>query len=104
MVTSFATFLIAGAMAIRMRVQLAVPNNDFVSLTSFNELFTVHGTIVLFLFLGPFAFGTAHYLVPIMIGAPDMAFLRFNAFSLSMGVWRTTCTPTGAALLPFSVS
>ena len=41
----------------------------------------MHGTIMLFLFLGPFAFGTANYLVPIQIGAPDMAFPRFNAFS-----------------------
>jgi cytochrome c oxidase subunit I len=81
MVTSFIMFLIAGAMAILMRVQLAVPNNNFVSLTTFNELFTIHGTIMLFLFLGPFAFGTANYLVPIQVGAPDMAFPRFNAFS-----------------------
>jgi cytochrome c oxidase subunit I len=81
MVTSFTMFLIAGAMAILMRVQLSVPNNNFVSLETFNELFTIHGTIMLFLFLGPFAFGTANYLVPIQIGAPDMAFPRFNAFS-----------------------
>ncbi|HTT91335.1 MAG TPA: cbb3-type cytochrome c oxidase subunit I, partial [Acidimicrobiales bacterium] len=45
MVTSFTMFLIAGAMAILMRVQLAVPNNNFVSLETFNELFTIHGTI-----------------------------------------------------------
>ena len=81
MVTSFIMFLIAGAMAILIRVQLAVPNNNFVSLETFNELFTIHGTIMLFLFLGPFAFGTANYLVPIQVGAPDMAFPRFNAFS-----------------------
>ena len=81
MVTSFVMFLIAGAMAVLIRVQLAVPNNDFVSLTTYNQLFTIHGTIMLFLFLGPFAFGTANYLVPIQIGAPDMAFPRFNAFS-----------------------
>jgi len=81
MVTSFAMFLIAGAMAVLMRVQLSVPNNNFVSLDVFAQLFTMHGTIMLFLFLGPFAFGTANYLVPIQIGAPDMAFPRFNAFS-----------------------
>ena len=81
MVTSFVMFLIAGAMAVLIRVQLAVPNNDFVSLTTYNQLFTIHGTIMLFLFLGLFAFGTANYLVPIQIGAPDMAFPRFNAFS-----------------------
>jgi cytochrome c oxidase subunit 1 len=81
MVTSFIMFLIGGAMAILMRVQLSVPNNNFVSLDTFAQLFTIHGTIMLFLFLGPFAFGTANYLVPLQIGAPDMAFPRFNAFS-----------------------
>ncbi|MGH9071983.1 MAG: cytochrome c oxidase subunit I, partial [Acidimicrobiales bacterium] len=81
MVTSFIMFLIAGIMAVLMRVQLSVPNNNFVSLSTYAQLFTMHGTIMLFLFLGPFAFGTANYLVPIMIGAPDMAFPRFNAFS-----------------------
>ena len=74
-------FLIAGAMAVLMRVQLAVPNNNFMSLENYNQLFTMHGSIMLFLFLGPFAFGTANYLVPLQIGAPDMAFPRFNAFS-----------------------
>src|SRR5579875_129759 len=81
MVTSFVMFLVAGAMAVLMRVQLSVPNNNFVSLDVYAQLFTMHGTIMMFLFLGPFAFGTANYLVPIMIGAPDMAFPRFNAFS-----------------------
>jgi len=81
MVTSFVMFLVAGAMAVLMRVQLSVPNNNFVSLDAYAQLFTMHGTIMMFLFLGPFAFGTANYLVPIMIGAPDMAFPRFNAFS-----------------------
>ena len=70
MVTSFIMFLIAGAMAVLMRVQLAVPNNNFVSLETFNELFTIHGTIMLFLFLGPFAFGTANFLVPIQSAPP----------------------------------
>ncbi|HET9060551.1 MAG TPA: cbb3-type cytochrome c oxidase subunit I, partial [Acidimicrobiales bacterium] len=81
MVTSFTMFLIAGALAVLMRVQLAVPNNNFLSLETYNQLFTMHGSIMLFLFLGPFAFGAANYLVPLQIGAPDMAFPRFNAFS-----------------------
>ena len=81
MVTSFIMFLIAGAMAVLMRVQLAVPNNNFMSLETYNQLFTMHGSIMLFLFLGPFGFGMANYLVPLQIGAPDMAFPRFNAFS-----------------------
>jgi cytochrome c oxidase subunit 1 len=81
MVTSFIMFLVAGLMAVFMRVQLMVPNNNFMSLETYAQMFTMHGTIMLFLFLGPFAFGTANYLVPIQIGAPDMAFPRFNAFS-----------------------
>jgi cytochrome c oxidase subunit 1 len=64
-----------------MRTQLAVPNNNVVSLDVYNQLFTMHGTIMLFVFLGPFAFGLANYLVPLQIGAPDVAFPRFNALS-----------------------
>src|ERR1700683_2019533 len=60
MVTSFIMFLIAGAMAVLMRVQLSVPNNNFMSLEVYNQLFTMHGSIMLFLFLGPFGFGTAN--------------------------------------------
>src|SRR5579875_2628973 len=81
MVTSFIMFLIAGFMAVLMRVQLSVPNNNFVDLNTYNQLFTMHGSLMLYLFLGPFAFGMANYLVPLQIGAPDMAFPRFNAFS-----------------------
>jgi cytochrome c oxidase subunit 1 len=81
MITSFIMFLFAGALAEVMRTQLAVPNNNVVSFDEYNQLFTMHGSIMLYLFLGPFAFGLANYLVPLQIGAPDMAFPRFNAFS-----------------------
>jgi cytochrome c oxidase subunit 1 len=68
-------------MAVLMRAQLSVPNNNLVGLNTYDQLFTMHGSIMLYLFLGPFAFGLANYLVPLQIGAPDMAFPRFNAFS-----------------------
>jgi cytochrome c oxidase subunit 1 len=82
MVTALIGFLFAGSMALGIRTQLIVPNNHFVSENVFNQLFTMHGTIMLFVFLGPFAFaGLGNYLVPLMIGAPDMAFPRFNNLS-----------------------
>jgi cytochrome c oxidase subunit 1 len=81
MVTAFAFFLLAGLLAEGMRTQLAVPNGTFVNEATYNELFTMHGTMMMFLFAGPFAFGLANYLVPLQIGAPDMAFPRLNALS-----------------------
>jgi cytochrome c oxidase subunit 1 len=64
-----------------MRVQLAVPNNTFVSPQAFNRLFTMHGTTMVFFVGMPILFGFGNYLVPLMIGARDMAFPRLNAFS-----------------------
>ena len=81
MVTAFAFFLVGGALAELIRVQLYSPNNSVVSENTYNQLFTMHGSIMLFLFLGPFAFGLANYFVPIQIGARDMAFPRLNAMS-----------------------
>ncbi len=82
LVTSFIGFLFAGLLAEGIRTQLIVPNNNFVTENVYNQLFTMHGTIMLFVFLGPFGFaGLGNYLIPLMIGAPDMAFPRFNALS-----------------------
>jgi cytochrome c oxidase subunit 1 len=82
LVTGLVGFAVAGVMAMLMRTQLIVPNNHFISENTFNELFTLHGTIMLFVFAGPFAFaGFGNYLIPLMIGAPDMAFPRFNNLS-----------------------
>src|SRR5215216_6569407 len=81
MVTAFAFFLLGGALAMLIRTELADPGLDVVGENTYNQLFTMHGSIMLFLFLGPFAFGLANYLVPLHIGAPDMAFPRLNAFS-----------------------
>ena len=81
MVTAFAFFLLGGALAMVMRAELNRPGLEVVGEDTYNQLFTMHGSIMLFLFLGPFAFGLANYLVPLHIGARDMAFPRLNALS-----------------------
>ena len=73
--------VVAGAQALLMRIQLAVPNNHFVSPQVFNQLFTMHGTTMVFFVGMPVLFGFGNYLIPLMIGARDMAFPRLNAFS-----------------------
>ncbi len=80
-VTSLVFFAAAGLLALLIRAQLATPNEHFVTKNSYNELFTIHGTAMIFLFIVPFWAGLANYLVPLMIGARDMAFPRLNAFS-----------------------
>ena len=82
LITSFVFFLIAGCMAVIMRTQLASPDSSIVTQHGYNELFTIHGSLMLYLFAGPFAFGgLANYIVPLQVGAPDMAFPRLNALS-----------------------
>jgi cytochrome c oxidase subunit I len=76
------TFLLIGGIeAAIMRLQLIRPHNDFVTPQVFNQMFTMHGTTMIFFVVMPFLFGFANYLVPLMIGARDMAFPRLNAFS-----------------------
>jgi cytochrome c oxidase subunit I+III len=79
--TSFAFFFVAGALALVMRAQLAEADNNVVSPDLFNQLFTMHGTTMIFLFNTPVLAGFGNYLLPLMIGARDMAFPRLNAFS-----------------------
>jgi cytochrome c oxidase subunit 1 len=73
--------VIAGGEALIIRIQLMFPHNDFVSPQVFNRMFTMHGTTMIFFFAMPILFGIGNYLVPLMIGARDMAFPRLNAFS-----------------------
>jgi len=73
--------VIAGFEAVLIRIQLAVPNNTFLSPQVFNRLFTMHGTTMVFFVGMPILFGFGNYLIPLMIGARDMAFPRLNAFS-----------------------
>ena len=68
-------------LALLMRAQLATPNEHFLTKGSYNELFTMHGTTMIFLVVVPILAGLGNYLVPLMIGARDMAFPRLNALS-----------------------
>ena len=84
-----------GVEATIMRIQLIRPHNDFVSPQVFNRMFTMHGTTMIFFVAMPVLFGFANYLIPLMIGARDMAYPRLNAFSFWM-------TAFGGVLLYFS--
>jgi cytochrome c oxidase subunit I len=81
LVTSLIFGLIAGLEALLIRVQLAVPRNTFLDPGTFNTLFTMHGTTMIFLVVMPLLLGFANYVVPLQIGARDMAFPRLNALS-----------------------
>jgi cytochrome c oxidase subunit 1 len=80
-VHSFLYFMIGGLFAMLMRLQLAQPGGKFVDANTFNGLFSVHATILIFLFVIPVFAGLANFVLPLMIGAPDMAFPRLNALS-----------------------
>jgi cytochrome c oxidase subunit 1 len=75
-------FLVGGTEAFLMRLQLAVPDNHLLSEQFFNELFTMHGTTMIFLAVMPLSIGFINYIVPLQIGARDVAFPRLNALSL----------------------
>src|SRR5512143_1282655 len=79
-VTSFLFFLSGGIMALFIRLELAAPGQQIVSAQTYNMLFTMHGTTMIFLFVIPMFAGMGNSLVPLMIGARDMAFPRLNAF------------------------
>ena len=83
MITAFIFFILAGLEAVVMRVQLALPQLGVVSPDFYNQTFTMHGSTMMFLFVVPFVEGLAIYLVPLMIGAREMAFPRLNLF----GYW-----------------
>jgi cytochrome c oxidase subunit I len=74
-------FILGGFEALLMRIQLAQPENKFLSPDTYNQIFTMHGTTMIFLAVMPFAAGFGNYIVPLMIGARDMAFPKLNALS-----------------------
>jgi cytochrome c oxidase subunit 1 len=82
LVSAFVFFVIGGIEALLMRVQLAVPNNTVLSPDAYNQLMTMHGTTMVFLAIMPLNVGLGNYIVPLMIGARDMAFPRLNALSI----------------------
>jgi cytochrome c oxidase subunit 1 len=79
--TTFFFFLVGGVMALLVRIQLAEPQNKFLTPAQYNQIFTMHGTTMIFLWIIPVLAGFGNYFVPLMIGARDMAFPRINALS-----------------------
>jgi len=81
LVLTFAFFILGGVEALMMRLQLSQADNTLLTPQTYNELFTMHGSTMVFLFIVPFWAGVANYFVPLMIGARDMAFPKLNALS-----------------------
>ena len=102
-VTSFVFFVVGGLLALLMRAELARPGLQFLAPEQYNQLFTMHGTIMLLFYATPVVFGFANYVLPLQIGAPDVAFPRLNAFSYWLYVFGALIaisgffTPGGAA-------
>lgn len=80
-VTSLAFFVIGGLMALLIRAEIALPGMDFLSFEQFNQLFTMHGTVMLLFFTAAIVYGFGNLLIPVQIGAPHVAFPRLNAAS-----------------------
>ncbi len=103
LITSFGFFMAAGLMAMIMRIQLLGPDNHVVSDQQYNELFTMHGAIMLLLFATPLFVGLANEIMPLQIGSPDVAFPRLNLFSYYLFLFGglilliSFLTPGGAA-------
>jgi cytochrome c oxidase subunit 1 len=101
--TSFAFFIAGGLMALLMRAELARPELQFLSPEQYNQLLTMHGTIMLLMFATPLFFAFANLIMPLQIGAPDVAFPRLNAFSYWLFLFGSLIavsgflTPGGAA-------
>jgi cytochrome c oxidase subunit I+III len=81
MVTAFAFFLVGGVQAILMRLQLAAPENAFLDAETYNQLFTMHGTTMMFLFVIPFIEALGNYMLPLLLGTRDLPFPRLTALS-----------------------
>ena len=82
--TTFIFFIMGGLMAMLIRAELAAPGTQFVDANTYNGLFSVHASLMIFLFIIPVFAGIANFVIPLMIGAPDMAFPRLNALSFWM--------------------
>ncbi|HEY4625938.1 MAG TPA: cbb3-type cytochrome c oxidase subunit I, partial [Blastococcus sp.] len=101
--TSFAFFLAGGLMALLMRGELARPELQFLSPEQYNQLLTMHGTVMLLMFATPLFFAFANLIMPLQIGAPDVAFPRLNALSYWLFLFGSLIavsgflTPGGAA-------
>jgi cytochrome c oxidase subunit 1 len=97
LITAFGFYLFGGLLALLMRAELARPGMQFLSPEQYNQLFTMHGTIMLLFFATPIVFAFANFVVPIQIGAPDVSFPRLNAFAYWMFLFGGLITISGFA-------
>jgi cytochrome c oxidase subunit I len=95
LVTSLVFFAIGGVMALLMRIELARPGMQYLTSEQYNQLFTMHGTIMLLLFATPLVFAFANLVLPLQIGSPDVAFPRLNALSYWLYLFGATVTVSG---------
>ncbi len=95
LVTSFAFFIFGGILALMIRAELAQPGSQIVDDEVYNQLFTMHGTIMLLLFATPLFFGFGNAIMPLQIGAPDVAFPRLNMFSYWLYLFGGLITVSG---------
>ena len=94
-VACFTFFFVGGLMALLIRAELAAPGLQFLSNEQYNQLFTMHGTVMLLFYATPIVFGFANLVLPLQIGAPDVAFPRLNALSFWLFVFGATDRPGG---------
>ncbi|WP_198662544.1 cbb3-type cytochrome c oxidase subunit I, partial [Nocardiopsis sp. TNDT3] len=103
LITSFVFFLFGGLLAVLMRIELFFPGMQAMSNEQFNQLFTMHGTIMLLMFATPLFVGFSNVIMPLQIGSPDVAFPRMNLFSYYLFLFGSLIaisgflTPGGAA-------
>ena len=105
MVTAFISFMLSGFLAMLIRTELAAPGTQLLEADQYNQVFTMHGTTMIFLFIIPMLAGLANYIVPLQIGARDMAFPRLNALSYwlylfgAIMMFASFLAPQGAAAI-----
>ncbi|TCI99721.1 cytochrome c oxidase subunit I [Aeromicrobium sp. IC_218] len=95
MITSFVFFIIGGILALLIRANLAQPGSKLLSDETYNQMFTMHGTIMLLMFATPLFFGFSNAIMPLQIGAPDVAFPRLNMFSYWLYLFGSTIVVSG---------
>ncbi|HLU95564.1 MAG TPA: cytochrome c oxidase subunit I [Thermobifida alba] len=95
LITSFVFFVVAGVMALLIRAELMLPGMQLMNNETYNQLFTMHGTVMLFLFATPLFAGFANVLVPLQIGAPDVAFPRLNQLGYYLFLFGGLITVSG---------
>ena len=95
LITSFVFFLFGGVMALIIRAELARPGLQFVSKEQYNQLFTMHGTIMLLMFATPLFIGFGNVIMPLQIGSPDVAFPRMNMLSFYLFLFGSTIVVMG---------